>query len=246
MRKITQKLIVSSMLAVLFIFYACGNEEQTPVAKLTFQFKFDSNQARLNNLGQPSAMPAGHAGQSPRFNAMSAHYIELAQEANTQLGKGAVVFKNDETTLGGTTAINFSKSTIARENEVFLSTSLKDIPPGTYKYLRVSLAYQNYDIDVLASGLNLSGTIASFVGYNTFITSHKVKTQTVNVNANRKQGYWAFESSFGVSEGQAPEGATTVPNLLATTSPIPAGSCVVTGKFATPFLLQEMRLLTLI
>ena len=33
------------------------------------------------------------------------------------------------------------------------------------------------------------------------------------------------------TSGQAPAGATTVPNPLAATSPIPAGSCVVTGKF---------------
>jgi hypothetical protein len=33
------------------------------------------------------------------------------------------------------------------------------------------------------------------------------------------------------TSGQAPAGATTVPNPIASTSPIPAGSCVVTGKF---------------
>ena len=33
---------------------------------------------------------------------------------------------------------------------------------------------------------------------------------------------------------QAPANATTVPNPLAATSPIPAGSCVVTGQFTTP------------
>ncbi|HMW11520.1 MAG TPA: hypothetical protein PJ987_13870, partial [Bacteroidia bacterium] len=36
--------------------------------------------------------------------------------------------------------------------------------------------------------------------------------------------------------GQAPAGATTVPNPLASTSQIPAGSCVVTGLFSTPFV----------
>lgn len=38
-------------------------------------------------------------------------------------------------------------------------------------------------------------------------------------------------------EGQAPEGATTVPNPLAATSPIPAGSCVVTGQFVNPLVI---------
>ena len=219
------------------VFSGCDNEPEKPLSNLNFQFRFDPNQARLNNFGQPSVMPSGHAGQSPRFNTMSAHYIELAPEATTQLGKGVVVFKNEDTMAGGATAIDFSKSTIAQEGEIFLSVPLKDIAPGTYKYLRVSLAYQNYDIDVLANGFNISGTIASFVGYNTFVTTHKVKNQVLNVHANKKQGYWAFESSFGVTEGQAPEGATTVPNPLASTSPIPAGSCVVTGEFATPLFI---------
>src|SRR5690606_37668777 len=47
-------------------------------------------------------------------------------------------------------------------------------------------------------------------------------------------GYWAFSlNGFPYStQGQAPAGATTVPNPIAATSPIPAGSCVVTGQFA--------------
>jgi len=36
-----------------------------------------------------------------------------------------------------------------------------------------------------------------------------------------------------VETGQAP--GTTVPNPIFATSPIPAGSCVVTGAFAAPF-----------
>jgi hypothetical protein len=65
-----------------------------------------------------------------------------------------------------------------------------------------------------------------------------VKDSTVAVNANRDQGYWAFEGSLMgagfLRTGQAPPGATTVPNPLFASSPIPAGSCVVTGQFGTP------------
>ena len=42
----------------------------------------------------------------------------------------------------------------------------------------------------------------------------------------------------GLQTGQTPEGGTTVPNPLATTSPIPAGSCVVTGNFNTPLVIN--------
>ena len=40
-----------------------------------------------------------------------------------------------------------------------------------------------------------------------------------------------------MSSGQAPAGATTVPNPLFASSPIPAGSCVVTGMFASPLVI---------
>lgn len=96
----------------------------------------------------------------------------------------------------------------------------------------MSLTYQNGDITVRESGQNYVGRLASFVGYNTYITSHTVNTQTVTVNGNRLQGYWAFETLGIVVEGQAP--GTTVPNPLASTSPIPPGSCVVTGEFPSP------------
>jgi len=51
------------------------------------------------------------------------------------------------------------------------------------------------------------------------------------VNGNKLQGYWGIETIAGVQTGQSPEGATTVPNPLFATSPIPQGSCIVTGKF---------------
>lgn len=208
--------------------------------KLIFKFKLDPAQTRLNNLGQPASLPANHAGQSPRFNGISANYVELTQNMFTKVGDGERVFLNEQTTAGGDTAIVFDKETIVKDGEIFLSVPLKDVTPGTYEYLRVSLAYQNYDVDFTASGINFSGTIASFVGYNTYINSYKVKDSTVTVNGNRLQGYWAFETHNSpvpvpVRSGQAP--GTTVVNPLFATSPIPAGSCLVTGGFASPFMI---------
>jgi hypothetical protein len=73
----------SAALCSLLLFSCTKEPVTTPAgAKLIFIFEFDSTQVRLNNIGQPSAMPAGHAGQSPRFNSMSAHYIELAPTAS--------------------------------------------------------------------------------------------------------------------------------------------------------------------
>ncbi len=232
------------------VFTSCKKESGTNnnAAKLVFKFKFDSTQARLSNIGQPEAMEPGHAGQSPVFNKMSAHYVELAPGALTALGTGDVLYRADETTAGGSNAIDFEKSNFAGNNEMFFSVPLKDVTPGDYEWLRISLAYQNYDIkyyiDTVISGITFKqeypGTVASFIGFNTYIRNYKIKNQTLTVNANEKQGYWGFETtiSYGgidypiTSSGKSPDGATTVVNPLFASSPIPAGSCVVTAAFA--------------
>ena len=61
------------------------------------EVQFDSTQVRLNNLGQPVAVPPGHGAQSPVFNRMSAHYVEFAPTATTLLGDGDVVYMAPET-----------------------------------------------------------------------------------------------------------------------------------------------------
>jgi hypothetical protein len=218
--------------------FSCKKEKQTTeLPKLIFKFRFDSTQQRLNNIGQPSVIPAGHGAQSPVFNCMSAHYIELAPTMFTALGAGKVLYKAPETTAGGDNAIDFSKSVVAKNGEIFYSMPLKDVTTGSYEWLRVSLAYQNYDVKVRYNSLDFTGTISSFIGFNTYIKSYKPKTVTVDVNANKLQGYWAFEAFGLVTQGQAPPGATTVVNPIFSTSPIPAGSCVVTAAFDTPLVI---------
>ncbi|MBC7536457.1 MAG: hypothetical protein H7258_12265 [Ferruginibacter sp.] len=226
-------------IALMLLVTSCKkSEDSSNGPKINFIFKFDSTQARLNNLGNPSGIPPGHAAQSPVFNTMSAHYIELAQDALTAIGSGVILYRAPETTTGGANAIDFDQSAFAGNNEAFLSVPIKSMAPGSYNWLRVSLAYQNYNIKYKYNGVNLSGTIASFIGFNTYIRNYKVKDSSISVNDDRLQGYWAFETSYlgfgAVSSGQTPAGATTVPNPLQSTSPIPAGSCVVTGQFASP------------
>ena len=226
----------AAIAVLIFVFPSCSEEsdDDSPLdddAKLTFSFKFDPMQQRLNNFGQPVGIADGHAAQSPVFNSISAHYVELAPVMFTQLGQGQVLYQAPETEQGGVAAIDFSQSKVVDEGEVFLEVPLSDIAPGNYEYLRVSLAYQNYDIQLKALGFSLSGTLASFIGFNTYINSYAVKSETINVNDDKPQGYWAFEHPYGVLEGQLPPGAVTVPNVIADTSPISAGSCVVTGAF---------------
>ena len=170
-----------------------NNDPGPTVPSLVMKFHFDSTQARLNNIGQPAAIPAGHAAQSPRFNKMSAHYIEFAPSMLTALGTGTIVYHAPETNAGGTTAINFNQGVRAGEGETFFSMPLSQMTPGTYEWLRVSLAYQNYDIkfryvDGTFGTFNLWGTVASFIGYNTYISNYTVRNQSVVVNANKLQG----------------------------------------------------------
>jgi hypothetical protein len=86
------KLNLTALSALIFIVTSCKKEDNTTsisTANINFIFKFDSTQVRLNAIGQPSVIPAGNAAQSPRFNKMSAHYLELTPNALTALG-GAV------------------------------------------------------------------------------------------------------------------------------------------------------------
>jgi len=235
------RIIVIAVIALSFSSCKKDPEAETaaPTYNLIFKYHFDSTQVRLDNFGQPAGIPAGHGAQSPRFNLMSSHYIELAPDSLTLLGNGQILYRAPETNAGGSLAIDFSKSVNAGEGQSFFSIPLKSLTSGTYKWLRISLAYQNYDIRFRSSGYDLTGTLASFIGFNTYITNFKPKDSTVVVNGNRLQGYWAFEIDtlgFGtVVTGQA--AGTTVPNPISGTSPVPAGSCVVTGAFDQPLVI---------
>ncbi|HLA56690.1 MAG TPA: hypothetical protein VK623_11345 [Flavobacterium sp.] len=221
-------------LAICAGFVSCSKDDAAEEPMLVVKFKFDANQERLNNIGQPAGVAAGNAAQSPVFNTISAHYLEFAPNANTQLGDGTVLYHAPETTVGGVSAIDFAQSKIVSEGETFLKIPLSQIAAGNYSWVRVSLSYQNYDISIRQAGADYTGTLASFVGFNTYIGTHSIGNSFFPVNGNRLQGYWAFAlHDFPYSDsGQAPPGATTVPNPIASTSPIPSGSCVVTGQFA--------------
>ena len=211
--------------------------------KINFVFKFDSTQVRLNAFGQPVTVPANHGAQSPIFNTMSAHYLEMTKDQFTGIGAGAVLYRAPETTVGGANAIDFNQSKFAGQGQTFLSVPIKSFAAGTYNWLRISLAYQNYDIKYRSSGVTYNGTIASFIGFRTYLQNYTIKQTAVPVNANKDQGYWGFETvipGFGnyVTTGQAPPGATTVPNPIFATSPVPQGSCLVTGQFLAPLVVS--------
>jgi hypothetical protein len=239
----SMKFFLFPLAAVLLFAVSCKKdnvEDITPEPagpRLIFKFKFDSTQTRLDNLGQVATVPSNHGAQCPVFRFMSSHYIEMTQNATTGLGAGAVLYHAPETTLGGPNAIDFDSSHVVAEGQEFYSLPLSAVAAGSYNYLRVSLAYQNYTVKVRANSIDFTGTLASFIGFNTYIRNFTPNATPVTVNANKAQGFWAFEAFSQVTQGQAPAGATTVPNPIFATSPIPQGSCLVTGQFASPLII---------
>lgn len=247
----------------ILLFAACKKEDvEEPInnseAKLRLQFRFDASQERLNGIGEPATIAPGHATQSPDFNAMSAYFIELVPTKFTQIRDGAVIYeaKTQESEAGSVfeNAVVFDEAIVSDEGRFFLEIPLKDIPIGTYEYLRASVTYQNADVQFnlknlptpLPSSLDdQKGTIAGFIGFNTHITDLLVKEQTIAVNGDRTQGFWAFEPQLdapyqdlytqfvnpeGVVSGQGQAGSTTVVNPLAAFGvELPFGSCIVTG-----------------
>ncbi len=238
-----------------------NNNNNTDGPQLNFKFIFDEEQARLNNIGQPATIPSGNAAQTPDFKKMSIHYIELAPSPFTLLGEGEVVYVGEETTQGGDKAVDFNQAHVAGENEIFFSIPLADVAAGNYEWIRTSVTYQNYDItfnlvgpsasqlDLCDGGpLGRTGSIASFLGYNVYISSITPNTEALEVNDDKLQGFWVFErddlgdlcesvlaqtgQGSKLTFGEAPAGSTTVVNPLFDSSPIPAGSCVVTAPFA--------------
>ncbi len=215
---------------------------------LIFKFKFDSTQIRLDNFGNPSTtIPAGRSAYSPKFNKMASHYIELATADTVAFQAGTVLYHAPETTKGGATAIDFAKSVVVKEGATFFSVPLSNFTVGqSFKWLRVSLSYQNYDIPTKANGTIYNTTVASFLGFQTYVPKYKVKTQDyipsaaspVNgPSANHPQGYWGTETyisgftpTYFMLDGQSQSATTTVVNANQL-SQIPAGTCVVTAKF---------------
>lgn len=210
--------------------------QDTDAPKLVFRLKLDPNQERTDNLGNPAPVPANHGAQDPSYNAFSIHYIELAQNAYTQLQDGEVCYTGAQTTTGGDNAIDYDKAIRVNDGEILAEIPIADVKADTYEWIRVSVSYQNADIEFRANGIDATATLACFLGFNTYITEHVIKTQTETVNSNKLQGYWALEIHPNsviqnpiVSTGES--GQITVPNPLAATSPIPPGSCVLTGDF---------------
>ena len=242
---------------------SCSSDDKTNSSEelmLNITFIMDADAERLDNFGNPVDIPSGHAAQDPDFEILGVHFIGLYPDKFTPYENGVTVFSSPTTQQGGTIAIDFENELLLTDDNNKISVPLSSISAGTYDYFRSSIGFQKYNIiynlkgaatvdpnwpNGISDDINVDGTVASFVGFNTYINSYNLATQTVNVGANKLQGYFGLESNGNISgypfndvtEGEAPQ--TTVPNPIDATSPIPAGSCVVTGKFPVALIIPE-------
>ena len=226
---------------------------------LNITFIMDPTAARLNNFGDSVTIPTGNAGQNPDFETLGLHFIGLYPNKFTPYEGGETVFLSPTTEEGGIAAIDFDEELFLTEAENTYSIALSELESGTYEYFRASIGFQKYNIvynlggassrpdwpSGISDDIDVNGTLASFLGYNTYIRNYTLQNHTVNVNTNQAQGYFGLESNGNVAgypftdltEGNAPQ--TTVPNPIDATSPIPAGSCVVTGKFPVALIISD-------
>lgn len=121
--------IISALVVLATVAFSCKKNESSGDPQMKFSLKFDPNQVRLNNIGQPAVMPAGHAAQTPEFREMSVHYIELAPSAFTQLGDGAIVYHAPETAAGGENAVDFDQAAKGGKRRSDRSTRLVQRAP---------------------------------------------------------------------------------------------------------------------
>ncbi|MBP7400286.1 MAG: hypothetical protein KA954_11910 [Chitinophagales bacterium] len=245
------KIILIISVVTTFIFSSCDKDIKH-FSTVDFKSIFDKTQVRLDKDGNPVTLPAGNAAQSPRINELSIHYLELSQDEFTPYKKGAQLYKSAETIDGGAVAIDFDSAIIVSENEISFTVNINRIANDNYNYVRASVSYLNYDIDLILRNIpsvgdvETTGTVASFIGYNTYIRTLQIMQLSTDINANKSQGFWAFEThltapyeSYNSTYSGQSIGITTCVNPIAATSPLPLGSGVITGKFTEPLVIDD-------
>ena len=240
------------LLCVSVLFFQCKKTvEPDPVLRL--KLKFDPLQERYKSDGKTiSDVPAGHAAQTPAVNSIGCSYIELTPDANTILGQGKVLFQIIDTALGstGVRALDYQYMKNFKDGDIILEIPLKSLGTGKFTYLRLGVAYINFDVKFNLLNVPFAGdfsdergTFNGFLNARTFISSYKIFNKEEKINGTRKQGYWAFETKLStgysaydaVYNGQMIDGSTlTVINSIQSTSPTPSNSCIVTGLFDAP------------
>ena len=110
---------------ILFLFMSCSSDNSVDNARVLFKLQFDPDQARLDNFGQLESVPEGNAAQTPRFNEMGVHYIELSEGINILAYEGTEIFNSPTTIEGGKEAIDFEQALYGADQQILHSVELK-------------------------------------------------------------------------------------------------------------------------
>jgi len=254
-------LLFSALMGISIL--SCSVDESTgipteEVPRLNITFIMDNEAERLDNLGNPVSVPEGNAAQDPDFEVLGLHFIGLYPDKFTPYDEGVTITSTATTGSGGATAIDFDSEVFLNEDINTFSIPLSYVASGTYEYFRASIGYQKYKIvynlegaeteipdwpDGVDDNIDVDATVGSFLGYNTYIGNYTLDKLTVDVNGNKAQGYFGLETQGNINgfvltqltQGNAPQ--TTVPNPIDDTSPVPEGSCVVTGQFPSALVI---------
>jgi hypothetical protein len=235
-------------LSFFVILFASCTKSVNSDRYLIFRFKFDPNQERLDSNGVLTPFASsGNTALTPIINSAASHYLELCQGDSIPFGLGEVLFHGPEK---DSATVDFSQCTISKEGDIFFSIPLSMVTPGVYKWLRMSVVYENMSIPIRLENFvknNVSftgvfdGTLVGFLGRNNYIESYTIKTATLNPSPKKqRQGLWSIETSLGSGGYQfAPETYTdktldednTFVNPSASKIKLPRGSCITTGLF---------------
>jgi hypothetical protein len=227
-------------------FWSCQKKAD---AKIHFIVKFDPLQERLNANGTVAPVLAGRATQTPSMNQIGVECLEVAANNSTPVGKGVSIFQVAPKANSGEIMTQFDQLKMVKDGEIIASVPMKQLGVGKFEYVRLAVAYQNFDVlfsmqEVPFAGnfTDERGTFAVFLSKSNFIGSHTVASKTERVDGSKPQGYWVFETKFPSAyatlnrlfSGKVPDSTLTFVNPLHQTAPLPAGSNFITGRFDTP------------
>ncbi|MCX6208781.1 MAG: hypothetical protein NTZ59_04600 [Bacteroidetes bacterium] len=252
------RLACIALLALVFASCTKGTNERYLILKI----KFDPTEERLDDSGLVvTNFPSGVGKLTPKYNSIAAQYIELSSDSTTPYGAGTPLFplfkSISHTDTSGHIAVDYGSLEMVGDGEAVLSIPLSSVKPGTYQFLRFSIAAQNFDIpykldttisNFIYNGINYPGgyfsglynaTIATFSSDSTYFKDGYSIKYYLNNNvkdAIKRQGYWGFETNIGTNSIYYPAAVTTATqqeassvNVLYRKSPTPSSFSVFTA-----------------
>lgn len=239
---LTQFMKKIAWIPLLALFFTACTKGVPNERYLIFKFKTDPAMERLNDTGGLASMVAlGNGAQDPNINYLGFDHIELATTDSTLFGMGLTLFHSPRI---GNGILDFSQLNFAKPNEEFFSIPLSLVAPGTYKWLRVGIPYENFDmtyrIDDPVNGVNYNatngGTMSGFLS-RMYVDNFYAHDYRFNVKDTLAQNNWGFETvlgtggfSFTYTDRQhGMDSSTTAVNPMHFKSPIPVRTSIVTG-----------------